>query len=110
MGFIFNFTNESEYYSPQYVLSSESIQHTDSCHGAQYKYSECYMTWPPCHQWTVGFNFNFASRMEYYSPHYVLSSRSPFNTATRAARHSMDTLNVIRHSHHAINRPRDLFL
>ena len=24
MGFIFNFTNESEYYSPQYVLSSQS--------------------------------------------------------------------------------------
>ena len=24
VGFIFNFTNESEYYSPQYVLSSQS--------------------------------------------------------------------------------------
>ena len=67
------------------------------------------VTPPHYQQWAAGFTFNFTSETQYYSPLYVLSSPRPFSTVTQATAHSMNTPNVIQHSHHDNIGPRDLF-
>src|SRR5271155_6283565 len=69
-----NFTNETEYYRLQAVLSTgKSIPPIPSPRGTQYEHSVCYTTVPPCQNWPEEFLSNFTNETAYYSLQVVLS-------------------------------------
>src|SRR5271155_343090 len=108
--FLSNFTNETEYYRLQAVLSTgKCIPPIPSSRGTQYEHSVCYTTVPPSPNWPEAFISNFTNETAYYSLQAVLSSQSPFTPSTRPAGHGMSTLYAIRQCRHARIGPRNFF-
>ena len=95
--FMSNFTNETEYYSLQAVLSSQS-SFTTLTHPAGHSMNTLYAIRqvPPCQNWPEEFLSNFTNETVYYSLQAVFSSGKSIYPSTRPAGHSMNSLSAIR--------------